>query len=48
MIFLEEMSRDREVELEKMKEYLYAAIEDLPANPKKGSLLRLFFNKYTL
>ena len=31
--FLEEMSRD--VELEKMKEYLYAAIEDLPANPKQ-------------
>ena len=41
--FLEEMSRDREVELEKMKEYLYAAIEDLPANPKKV-LTAIVFN----
>ena len=39
--FLEEMSRD--VELEKMKEYLYAAIEDLPANPKKV-LTAIVFN----
>lgn len=41
--FLEEMSRDNEVELEKMKEYLYAAIEDLPANPKKV-LTAIVFN----
>ena len=41
--FLEEMSRDREVELEKMKEYLYVAIEDLPANPKKV-LTAIVFN----
>ena len=40
---LEEMSRDNEVELEKMKEYLYAAIEDLPANPKKV-LTAIVFN----
>ena len=39
--FLEEMSCD--VELEKMKEYLYAAIEDLPANPKKV-LTAIVFN----
>ena len=39
--FLEEMSRD--VELEKMKENLYAAIEDLPANPKKV-LTAIVFN----
>ena len=41
--FLEEMSRDNEVELEKMKEYLYTAIEDLPANPKKV-LTAIVFN----
>ena len=41
--FLEEMSRDNEVELEKMKEYLYAAIENLPANPKKV-LTAIVFN----
>ena len=41
--FLEEMSRDNEVELEKMKEYLYAAIENLPANPKK-LLTAIVFN----
>ena len=41
--FLEEMSRDNEVELEKMKEYLYAAIADLPANPKKV-LTAIVFN----
>ena len=41
--FLEEMSRDNEVEWEKMKEYLYAAIEDLPANPKKV-LTAIVFN----
>ena len=42
MYFVEiEMSRD--VELEKMKEYLYAAIEDLPANPKKV-LTAIVFN----
>ena len=41
--FQEEMSRDNEVELEKMKEYLYAAIEDLPANPKKV-LTAIVFN----
>ena len=39
--FLEEMYCD--VELEKMKEYLYAAIEDLPANPKKV-LTAIVFN----
>ena len=39
--FLEEMSRD--VGLEKMKEYLYAAIEDLPANPKQV-LTAIVFN----
>ena len=39
--FLEEMSCD--VELEKMKEYVYAAIEDLPANPKKV-LTAIVFN----
>ena len=32
-----------DVELEKMKEYLYAAIEDLPANPKKV-LTAIVFN----
>ena len=41
--FLEGMSRDNEVELEKMKEYLYAAIENLPANPKKV-LTAIVFN----
>ena len=41
--FLEEMSLDNEVELEKMKEYLYAAIENLPANPKKV-LTAIVFN----
>ena len=47
--FLEEMSRDNEVVLEKMKEYLYAAIEDSPANPKKALTAIVFNNTpYTM
>lgn len=41
--FLEEMFHDNEVELERVKEHLYAAIDDLPENPKKV-LTAIVFN----
>ncbi len=41
--FLEEMFYDNEVELERVKEHLYAAIDDLPENPRKV-LTAIVFN----
>lgn len=41
--FLEEMFHDNEAERERVKEHLYAAIEELPANPKKV-LTAIIFN----
>ena len=41
--FLDEMLHDDEAELEKIKEQLYAAIENLPTNPQKV-LKAIIFN----
>lgn len=42
--FLDEMFHDSEEEMERVKEHLYAAIDDLPENPKKVLTAIVFSN----